>query len=121
MSIWSLERIILKICQMSCSLRLSVNIFRKKGQLNPEQLECEKAFLMCRPQDGWNGIPPAGLGRIHELLMNNKTKKILEDDYNLGIKDYYKLLGNHLYNDSILQTKSRNMQEENKYLIEKKE
>ena len=51
--------------------------------------------------------------------MNNKTKKILEDDYNLGIKDYYKLLGNHLYNDSILQTKSRNMQEENKYLIEK--
>ena len=94
--------------------------FRKKGQLNPEQLECEKAFLMCRPQDGWNGIPPAGLGRIHELLMNNKTKKILEDDYNLGIKDYYKLLGNHLYNDSLLQTKSRNMQEENKYLIEKR-
>lgn len=86
--------------------------FRKKGQLNPEQLECEKTFLMCRPQDGWNGIPPAGLRRLHELLVDEEIKVVLEKDYHFGIKDYYKLLENHMYDDVLLQMQRVSIQME---------
>ncbi|MEQ2547742.1 glycosyltransferase family A protein [Dorea ammoniilytica] len=95
--------------------------FRKPGVLDSKQLECEKAFLMCRPQDGWTGIPPAGLRRLHELMIDEEMKQILENDYNFGIRDYYKLLENHLYDDSILQMKKRQLQDEIKLLEFEKE
>ena len=94
--------------------------FLKKDSLSLEDLECEKAFLMCRPQEGWDGIAPAGLRRLHELLVDEKIKVVLEQDYYFGIKDYYKLLGNHMYDDVFLQVESKNMQEENRCLIEEK-
>ena len=90
--------------------------FIRDGHLNAKQLECEKAFLMCKPQDGWNGIPPAGLRRLHELLVDDEMKQILETDYKFGIKDYYKLLENHLYDDVILQNEKRKLQDKIKLL-----
>ncbi len=95
--------------------------FRKPGVLDSKQLECEKAFLMCRPQDGWTGIPPAGLRRLHELMIDEEMKQILENDYNFGIRDYYKLLEKHLYDDSILQMQKRQLQDEIKLLEFEKE
>ena len=91
--------------------------FIKKSVLTTEQIECEKAFLMCKPQDGWNGIPPAGLRRLHELLVDEKLSIVLEKDYNFDIKDYYKLLENHLYDDLILKIQRKNLQDENDIIL----
>ena len=29
--------------------------------MSEEELKCEKAFMLCKPQRGWDGIPPEGL------------------------------------------------------------
>lgn len=92
--------------------------FIREGLLTSEQLECEKAFLMCKPQDGWDGIPPAGLRRLHELLLDRKLSIVLEEDYNFDIKDYYKLLENHLYDDLILKIQRKNLQAEKDIIFE---
>ena len=84
---------------------------KKKENLTSIEIECEKAFLMCKPQDGWNGIPPAGLRRLHELLLNETSREVLEKNYNLTVKDYYSMLENHLYQDFILENERRELKQ----------
>lgn len=95
------------------SEELFVSTFRKEfmceDSCTPLELECEKAFLLCKPQDGWNGIPPAGIRKFKVLFRNEQAKNILEKKYHFTIKDLYILTQNHIYYDSLIRNKNENL------------
>ena len=102
--------------------------FINKNAKTELELECEKAFLMCRPICGEKGIPPAGIRRLHELFRRPEAVSVLEDIYNFRVQDLYQLTGKHLYCDKMwnkrlekaledcqrLQDKVERLEEENK-------
>lgn len=77
--------------------------FRCKDSFTSEELECEKAFLLCSPHKGWNGISPAGLEKLAQLLEEEKMRILLREKYHFSVKDLYSLTEKHLFADSILE------------------
>lgn len=77
--------------------------FRCKDSFTREELECEKAFLLCSPHKGWNGISPAGLEKLAQLLEEEKMRILLREKYHFSVKDLYSLTEKHLFADSILE------------------
>lgn len=77
--------------------------FRCKNSKGKKELECEKAFLLCKPQNSWNGVPPEGLKRLKYLFRNMENKELLENKYGFSIKDLYDLSTKHIYNDPFQQ------------------
>lgn len=68
-----------------------------------EELKCEKAFMLCKPQRGWDGIPPEGIRRLKSLFESSRSKVLLEDKYHFSIKDLYELTSTHIYSDPVLK------------------
>lgn len=77
--------------------------FRCKDSFTREELECEKVFLLCSPHKGWNGISPAGLEKLAQLLEEEKMRILLREKYHFSVKDLYSLTEKHLFADSILE------------------
>ena len=71
--------------------------------MSAEELECEKAFMLCRPQRGWDGIPPEGPRRLKLLFGNSRSRALLEHKYHFSIKDLYGLTSVHIYSDPVLK------------------
>ena len=74
-------------------------LFRNPAASTPEELECEKAFLLLKccyknPEDNY---PILGLYRLAELLQNPDTCKVLESVYQFTPKTYYELDFQPLY------------------------
>ena len=68
----------------------------------PEALACEKAFLLCTPLPGTNVPAPAGFNALLSLFQDKKMRETLETRYHFIEKDFYRLSGQHIFNDSIL-------------------
>lgn len=77
--------------------------FRCKDSSAEAELECEKAFLLCISHKGWNGIAPAGLERLAELLEDECMRKLLKEKYCFDPKELYEMTSRHMYYDSIIQ------------------
>lgn len=83
-----------------------------KDSVTAEELECEKAFLLCRPIHAETLVPPAGIRRLHELLRRPEFFRLLEEKYNFTIKDFYEVTGKSLYCNEIINRKlSKNTEE----------
>lgn len=70
----------------------------------PDELACERALLLCRPQNGWIArVNPAGLRALRGLLARAETRELLEARYGFTVHSFYALSGSHYYNDVPLQ------------------
>ena len=74
-----------------------------------EELECEKAFLLCSPVGQGRTISNVGIEYLINLLQDKITADILESKYELNIKKFYELTGEHLYNDWKVQETIQNI------------
>lgn len=79
--------------------------FRNKEAQSYEELECEKAFLLCRPIPPTQVIPPSGIEKFLEIFASPAIKSVLEYKYGFVEKNYYELTGTHIYNDIFLHEK----------------
>ena len=75
------------------------NIFKNNNAESREELECEKAFLLCSPVGQGRTISNVGIEYLINLLQDKITADVLESKYELNIKKFYELTGEHLYND----------------------
>lgn len=64
--------------------------FRDEYAQTPEELLCEKAFLMQKCIGGTEKNQLLGMMRLEQLLNNTVTEKILEEKYKYCPKDFYK-------------------------------
>ena len=81
--------------------------FRNSDAESKEELECEKAFLLCRPWGQNDMTSNVGVEYLIGLFQNSKTAAVLEEKYGLNAKKLYDLTGQHLYNDEVLQKEIR--------------
>lgn len=78
----------------------------------PEELLCERAFLLCRPQDNWDvNVTPAGLRALKQLYANDTTRRLLETKYGMPIQRFYELATEHVYNDLVITSNVRTNRE----------
>lgn len=91
--------------------------FKCKESKSIEELECEKAFLLCTPCNPSYAIPPVGIQKFLELFQKEIYVNLLEEKFHFTIKDFYKLTGQHMYNDRILDDRRKMLQTENMELI----
>ena len=70
--------------------------FKNNNAESREELECEKAFLLCSPVGQGRTISNVGIEYLINLLQDKITADILESKYELK---FYELTGEHLYND----------------------
>lgn len=80
--------------------------FKNKDSSNKEELECEKAFLLCTPYGVEQTIPAEGIQRLMSLFEKEEYADILETKYHFTAKDFYKLTRYHLYNDRLIEQKN---------------
>lgn len=76
------------------------------------ELECEKAFLLCRPILSEQAVPAAGIRRFHELLRNQDAVRLLEEKYQFTVKDFYQMTGGHLFCDRMWNERMHRKSEE---------
>lgn len=79
--------------------------FINKDAKSKAELECEKAFLLCHPILHSTKTPPIAVEKFYELLLNDETKKILEDKYDFTEKTFYKMTGETIYFDHFVEKK----------------
>ena len=91
--------------------------FRYQESHTKEELECEKAFLMCSPLMGWGGLAPAGIERLAELLEEENMRALLKEKFHFTVKDLYSLTEEHLFVDLILKSRYGEM-EQYRYRLE---
>ena len=84
--------------------------FKNNNAESREELECEKAFLLCSPVGQGRTISNVGIEYLINLLQDKITADILESKYELNIKKFYELTGEHLYNDWKVQEIIQNIQ-----------
>ena len=78
--------------------------FARPGSSTPEELACEKALLLCRPQDNWDvGVTPAGLRALKALYDNEATRRLLETRYGMPLQRFYEMATESLYNDLVVK------------------
>ena len=78
-------------------------MFRYPEASSPEELACEKAFLLCggyRP--GGRYQPILGIFALEELLRNERTKQVLEEVYNYTPATFYGEMAQHLFLDEFV-------------------
>lgn len=73
--------------------------FRNSNSSTKDELLCERAFLLLKIFNLSNSYSALGVLKLQELLNKKKYEKILKEKFNFACKDFYKLLGNHIYND----------------------
>ena len=98
--------------------------FKNGNAESREELECEKAFLLCSPLGQGKAISNVGIEYFVNLFQNKMMTDILDKNYGLNAKKFYELTGEHLYNDWKLQEKIQIIKEKNKKFektIEEKE
>ncbi len=83
--------------------------FRNKEAQSHEELECEKAFLLCKPILSSQMVPPSGLEKFLEIFADPSLKSVLEGKYGFVEKDFYELMGEHIYYDEILCQRERDL------------
>ena len=83
-----------------------------KASVTPQELECEKAFILCKSQIGWEWTAPAGIEKLKELFRDDEMKDILEKKFNFSIKDLYRMNAKNIYFDPIVQKKFQTVREE---------
>lgn len=70
-----------------------------------DELACEKALLLCRPQDNWNvNCTPAGLRALKDLYAHDGTRRLLETRYNMPVQHFYEMATESLYNDLVVKS-----------------
>lgn len=79
--------------------------FINKDALSEAELECEKAFLFCRPVLQSTKIPSIAVEKFYELLLNDETKRVLEENYDFTEKTFYKMTGETIYFDYFVEEK----------------
>lgn len=88
--------------------------FKNGNAESREELECEKAFLLCNPLGQGKAISNVGIEYFVNLFQNKMMTDILDKNYGLNAKKFYELTGEHLYNDWKLQEKIQIIKEKNK-------
>lgn len=83
-----------------------------KDSAAPQELECEKALILCKSQIGWEWTAPAGIERLKKLFRDDEMKEILEKKFNFSVKDLYKLNAKNIYFDPIVQRKFQIVRQE---------
>lgn len=89
--------------------------FQNPDAATREELECEKAFLLCGCSYLGVKIPLAGLLRLEHLFTDSACTDTLERVYRFTPIDYYRLSGEHLLNDHYLhaqQSRIESLQKE---------
>lgn len=76
-----------------------------------------KRLLLCTPCNPSYAIPPVGIQKFLELFQKEIYVNLLEEKFHFTIKDFYKLTGQHMYNDRILDDRRKMLQTENMELI----
>lgn len=71
---------------------------------------------MCSPVGQGRTISNVGIEYLINLLQDKITADILESKYELNIKKFYELTGEHLYNDWKVQEIIQNIKKRKKYL-----
>lgn len=84
--------------------------FRCPDSHTKEELECEKAFLLCSLQRGERGTAPAGIAKLAELLEKENMRALLKEKYYFNVKDLYSLTEEHLFVDAVLKGKYGEME-----------
>lgn len=84
-------------------IRTFHSMFRNTDSSTLEELECEKAFLLCNDQFPATADPVIGLLRLERLLYNPDSADLLERTYDFTPIEYYKWNGVHLYYDHYLK------------------
>lgn len=86
--------------------------FRNPSAKSYEELECEKAFLLCKPIQPSQAVQPAGIEKFLELFANPAVKEVLEGEYGFCEKDFYELTGLHIYYDRYLYDREVSLREQ---------
>lgn len=87
--------------------------FKNNNAESREELECEKAFLLCSPLGQGKAISNVGIECFVNLFQNKMMTDILEKNYGLNAKKFYELTGEHIYNDWKLQEEIQSIKEKN--------
>lgn len=91
-------------------LRAFSSEFQNADSATDTELECEKAFLLCKPFNGASGCPACGLDYLEELLNDRESAKVLKEKFHFTQKDYYKLNGVSVYMDAYSQKQAAQYQ-----------
>lgn len=82
--------------------------FARPDSSTPDELACERALLLCRPQGDWDaGCTPAGLRALKELYSREGTRRLLETRYDLPVQRFYEMATESLYNDLVVKSDAR--------------
>ncbi len=95
--------------------------FRFQKSHTKEELECERAFLMCKPHIGWDGLAPAGIERLAELMEQENMRVLLKEKFHFTVKDLYSLTEKHLFVDSIMKSRYGEVEQYKNRLEEEKQ
>ncbi len=77
--------------------------FRNPNSRTALELECEKAFLMCKEFNGSSVYSACGMERLAGLLADRETAAVLKETFHFDQKDFYKMNGVSIYMDKISQ------------------
>ena len=77
--------------------------FINKEASSKEELECEKAFLLCRPILNSTVMSAAGVERLYDLMLDPEVKKVLEEKYAFTEKSMYELTKTSIYFDMTVE------------------
>ena len=78
------------------------SMFRNPKAETETELECEKAFLLCRPFGNSEGFPWLGIEKLGQLIDQTEAREILEKTYGFTAKDYYRLATEKCFDDTFL-------------------
>ena len=84
-------------------LRAFQEMFVCPDSRSPEELACEKAFLLCRPIHGSHCPQALGLLKLEEMLADEQFSKLLKEKYNFSTIECGKYTGQHIFNDLYTQ------------------
>ena len=84
-------------------LRAFQEMFVCPDSRSPEELACEKAFLLCRPIHGSHCPQALGLLKLEEMLADERFSKLLKEKYNFSTIECGKYTGQHIFNDLYTQ------------------
>lgn len=86
--------------------------FKNENSSTKEELNCEKAFLLCSPCNPSNNISSVGIEYFMELLQEKRYIELLENKFDFSIKDFYDLTGKEIYFDYVLEKQLKEYQNE---------
>lgn len=81
--------------------------FRCPDSSTPEELACEKAFLICQNFSDSTCYSAPGLLKLEELLTQPKTALLLKERYHFSTRECGEYTGTHIYNDPWIQKSVR--------------